>query len=718
MHTHLRRSTAFVAAAVTGIGVATAATAPAGAAPPQPNTPSGCQLANGIKHVVQIMFDNVHLTRDNPNVASDLEQMPHLLNFLERNGVMMANTHNVLVHTATNFVSNITGLYPDRTAITQSNSGSYYDPAGNTHTDVSFAYWTAPVYDPSGPSTDTGYNMRYTADRNNVPNNTNVNVPAPWVPYTRAGCNVGQVGMANTVLENTNIDIPTVFGPNSAQAAEAKANPTKAAADFVGFAVHCAKTSAMCATGQPDSLPDEPGGYTGYKALFGNAEVQPAISPSGPVKALNGTVITDGKGNVGFPGFDSLTPNNSLGYAAQMLEHGVQVANIYVSDAHSDHSAANTGDFGPGEQAYEQQLHAYDTGFQQFFTRLAADGITPANTLFDVTTDEGDHFSGSAPTPAGCTGMPGNYCTYSVKSEVSVNLPGLLATQKHDTTSFAIHNDPAPALWVTGNPARNDPSVRRLERDISSLRITNPLTGATDKVAYQMADPVEEKILHFVSSDAARTPTLTFFSGEDEYVTGGPPNCNSPCVSVSTKSPSFAWNHGGLWPDMQDIWAAYAGPGIRSRGVDRTTFTDQVDMRPTVLALTGLHDDYPVDGRVLVEITSPWALPRALREHAGTVRALGLVYKQILATTGPFAMDTLEASTRALASGSSSNDATYNRIEALLNALDTWRNRVADQIGGQLLDAAFHGRPVDERQARALIFEAYLLLAAARALGR
>ena len=41
------------------------------------NSPSG-----KIKHVVYIEFDNVHFTRDNPNVPSDLEQMPNLLNFL------------------------------------------------------------------------------------------------------------------------------------------------------------------------------------------------------------------------------------------------------------------------------------------------------------------------------------------------------------------------------------------------------------------------------------------------------------------------------------------------------------------------------------------------------------------------------------------------------------------------------------------------------------
>jgi hypothetical protein len=713
MHRTTTRLKAVLAVGATAAGLVAVATPAPASGSVTTSAVSSCHLANGIKHVIQIQFDNVHLTRDNPNVPSDLESMPHLYDFLKQNGVVLANTHDVLVHTATNFISNQTGLYPDRTGITQSNSFSYYDPAGATHTGVSFAYWTDPLYDPSGSPQDTRYNLEYTADRSTVPNGNDVNVPAPWVPYTRAGCNVGEVGMSNTVLENLATDIPTVFGAGSPQAAEAAANPAKATADIVGLAVHCAAGSSTCSGGQTDALPDEPGGYHGYRALFGNAEIQPVVSPSGPVQALNGSPIADSHGNAGFPGFDSLTATNSLGYAATLLEHGVQVDNIYLSDVHGDHTAARTGDLGPGEQTYVQQLQDYDTAFAQFLTRLAHDGITPANTLFSVTTDEGDHFSGSAPTPSTCTGAPGNYCTYSTKSEVNVNLPGLLATERGDTTPFAIHSDPAPALWVTGNPAPSSPAVRQLDRDILSLKVANPLTGGTDRVAYQLADPVEEKILHFVSSDAARTPTLTAFSGEDEYVGGGAPNCSKPCVYTSS---GFAWNHGGLWPDMQDIWSAYAGPGVRSRGVDHSTWSDQVDNRPTVLALAGLRDDYASDGRVLIEDLSPSALPKSLRVNRSGLLALGRVYKQLLAADGRFALDTLAASTAALGSGTATDDRRYRAVEAALSALDRLRDAVTAQMSSVLLGAAFDHASAGPRQVARLDLEGRALLAAAHRL--
>src|SRR5262249_21766354 len=51
------------------------------ASPPHGSHTSGCQLhsAKGdIQHVIYLIFDNVHFLRDNPNVPSDLEQMPNL----------------------------------------------------------------------------------------------------------------------------------------------------------------------------------------------------------------------------------------------------------------------------------------------------------------------------------------------------------------------------------------------------------------------------------------------------------------------------------------------------------------------------------------------------------------------------------------------------------------------------------------------------------------
>src|SRR4051794_12599890 len=303
----------------------------AGAAPPHAAPASGCTFANGIKHVIQIQFDNTHFLRDRGNVPSDLEQMPHLLNFIRGNGTLLTNDHTVLIsHTATGILSTLTGVYPDRMGQPVSNSFRYFTPAGTTNLGVSFAYWTAPLYDP-GPFGNTTFPPPTQTDFSPEMINENGKIaPAPWVPFTRAGCDVGQVATANTVLENTGIDIPTFFGPTSSEAIQAAGNSpgasaTQTFADYVGIGVHCAHDSAICAAGhsKPDLLPDEPGGYNDFNALMGARYVDPVIKPTGPMTDLDNHVIKDANNHIGFPGFDGMEATVSLSWILQMQKAGI-----------------------------------------------------------------------------------------------------------------------------------------------------------------------------------------------------------------------------------------------------------------------------------------------------------------------------------------------------------------------------------------------------------
>jgi len=82
------------------------------------NSPGG-----KITRVVYIIFDNVHLRRDNPNVPSDLEQMPNLLNFVQGKGVISGNHHTPLIsHTADDILTGLMGVYGDRHGSPISNS--------------------------------------------------------------------------------------------------------------------------------------------------------------------------------------------------------------------------------------------------------------------------------------------------------------------------------------------------------------------------------------------------------------------------------------------------------------------------------------------------------------------------------------------------------------------------------------------------------------------
>ena len=320
------------------------------------------------------------------------------------------------------------------------------------------------------------------------------------------------------------------------------------------------------------------------------------------IKKLDGTLIADPFNQPGFPGFDGLFASTTLSYIAQMQEAGIPVTFGYISDAHDNHGA--TGEihiaYGPGEPGYVAQLQAYDQAFAAFFDRLAADGIDKSNTLFVFTNEEGDHFAGSQPTPAGCDGV-NTPCSYTTVSEINGNLAGLLATQQGITTPFTVHSDMAPTIYITGNPVRTDPVTRNFGRALGQLTAVSPLTGQTDNLTVALADPVGMKTLHMVTADPQRTPTLVMFAHADYFFSAGAANCSSPCIFIPAPGNfTFAWNHGGIQPEIATTWLGLVGPGVRNLG-DSDTWADHTDTRTTMLSLLGRKDTYVHDGRVLID---------------------------------------------------------------------------------------------------------------------
>jgi hypothetical protein len=681
---------------------------------------ASCSLGNpAIKHVVYIQFDNFHLERDNPNVPSDLEQVPNLLNFMKNKGSLLTNHHTpVISHTADDILTSLTGVYGDRHGQPVSNAFGYFKADGTIGFSSSFAYWTDPSPEPSGAPIMVNENGTVTA--------------APWVPYTRSGCDVGQVSMANTILENTTSDITTVFGSGSPEATEAATDKTLAQADFVGIGVHCGYNSSLCtgnANARPDLLSDEAGGYTGYLALYGNKYLAATISPSAPITDLDGNPINDGKGHYGFPGFDGMTATNTLGYIATMLEKGIPVIYGYISDAHDNHvagtppcdaiSSTATCAFGPGESGYVAALASYNDAFGKFFDRLKADGIDETNTLFVISTEEQDHFAGTQnPTPAGCDGVT-TPCTYNHTpntastrnvanvGEVNVNLSRLLNTEKANTTPFSIHSDLAPTFYINNNPAQTDVVTRQLERDVASLTTYNPYKGVTENLVDYVADQAGMKMLHMVTSDNARTPNFVAFQKGDyySYAYGTTPCVETnytDCVAISS---GYAYNHGGYQPEITTLWLGMVGPGVDvgNGSTDGKTWTDEADIRPTMLRLVGLTDTYQHDGRVIVESLQDSALPGTLTGLNGkSYKRLSQAYKQINSAMGELGLATLKASTIAL-TGNDANDGTYTSCTAQINQWTQTRNDLASQMKTMLDNAAFHGVPINRPAADKLI---------------
>jgi hypothetical protein len=635
---------------------------------------TGCQLAAGIRHVIYLQFDNVHLSRDQPTVPSDLEQMPHLFDFLKQNGTVLAATHTPLIaHTAGDLLTSLTGLYPDQDGQAVSNSWRYFSPDGSLGTGHSFTYWTSRVYGDAPSPTDTALNV-VTSDGRNT--------PAPWVPFTRAGCDVGSVaGPAGLGLQN-GADVTDVFGAGSGEAAEASTNPRAAYADYVGLSVHCAAASPLCSTrhgGVPDRLPDEPGGYEGFRALFGQRHLAPGI----PVPP--------------FQGFDAMTPSATLADVAAMQEHGVPVTFAYLSDAHDPRDGSRA--FGPGEPGYVAQLRQYDQGFAGFLARLASDGIDDRDTLFVVGADEGDVFVGSSPEPAGCDGVH-TPCRYARTGEVQVDLRGLLAGEHVSIPAYGIHEDSAPAIWVSGNPDPGSAAVRALGRGIGRLEVTNPYGGAREPLARFLADRSELKLLHMVAGDPARVPDLVLFARPDYYAVDGPATCTpSSCAHVDSQS---AYNHGDVDPAINTTWVAFAGPGVARRGVDRSVWADETDTRPTLLALTGLRDSYRHDGRVLSEVL--------LHSLGHPYEQLAQSLERIDSPVGPLGLASLALATSAIESDTPV-DGVYRAYLTRTASLTARRAALAGTILGQLEAAAFSGRPLSAETARTESAQADALVA-------
>jgi hypothetical protein len=469
-------------------------------------------------------------------------------------------------------------------------------------------------------------------------------------------------------------------------------------------AIHCAATSTLCSAangGFPDKLPWEPNadgspaitdsvtgtstGYEGYNALFGHKYVTQAfqllglgntvLDSNGNLKDINGNVMVDdfpaGTLTPGFPGF-SLAPQYSLGYVADMLEAGVPVVYSYIITPHRPLPVnpygygfpSDPGDYGPGEAHYVQTLQQYDDAFDKFFTRLANDGITPANTLFVITAEEGDHVVAANPTNPGCDGVT-TPCTYgntpgNEVGELNLNFRGLLQAETGITTPASVNSDDAPDIYLTGNPVPNDPTLRAFERASGTLTVANPISGATDTLAQDMANPAEFKMLHMQTFDPLRTPSFTMFANPDYFVTGSTACGTSatPATSCVAQQPGFAWNHGDVQPQITTIWLGVAGPGVNSAGLDKTTWSDHTDIRPTMLALLGLQDDYQSEGRVLANELHTSALPSGVRKSGEEFAELASAYKRITAPVGELGLASLKVSTAAIAG----SDAKYGLL--------------------------------------------------------
>jgi hypothetical protein len=338
-------------------------------------------------------------------------------------------------------------------------------------------------------------------------------------------------------------------------------------------------------------------------------------------------------------------------------------------------------------------------------------------------------FPGFSPTPAQTlaymadmqeAGIPVTYGYISDMHERKAGTSGCTTvTATSSGTQFDIEPQGA-AIYVHGQPAANDPAVRQLERDTATMTGNNPFTGnPNEPITKYQAGALEQRVLHIATSDPLRTPTYTLFPMPDFFFGTSGPN-----VAVNS---SFAYDHGYYSPNIDVTWAAFAGPGVAVRGVDGPqpaqgnesndpnstntvpqastvgTWVEETDIRPTLLHLVGLHDDYQSDGHVITQALT--SVPGGLQGLDDLIAA----YDQINSSVGQFATDTLLADSAALASGSAADDTRYVAEQSALAELATERDQLATEIK-QMLTAATDGAHPNRGQVQSKLVRARNIL--------
>jgi hypothetical protein len=651
---------------------------------------AACELhanGNAIKRVVHIQLDNLHIDRDEPNVPSDLELMPHLREFFVADGTIGGNHQASLpAQPAPEIFTVLTGLLGDRTGIAVGDSYGSFQSDGSVAFASAFAYWTAIGGDGKPLMlADTGKML-----------------PAPWVPFTRAGCDVGVFATVGLALQRPDLEVANVLG--ASDAGTTARDPGLAEAALFGIAIHCTRGSPRCSSAhaRPDLLPDEPGGYLGFNALFGNRDVQPSVSPEGPVADLDGEVIANGAGQPGFPDAPP-TATQSLGYAAAMLQAGVPVIYVSIGDAHRTSRRARA--YGPGESDHVARLAADDAAFATFIGRLAAIGITKRDTLFIVVSTGNDHFIGGPPLSADCDGLHAP-CGYGPTGAIDAAIDRLLATERRNVTTFDIQPGHTPPFYIRGNPQPADPLVRILEQDVSKLTALNPLTGKTDRLAAMVADRAELRLMHMITASPARSPNFMMFgdSGYRFRAAASQADCAAP-PACAAADPDAAWARGDVQQMTGGSWFGMAGPGVASLG-QTDILSDHADLRPTMLALLGLSDSYAHDGVVLAATIDDNALPPGLAQSREAYGALARAFRDVNAPLGPLGRAGLALSTQAI----KGTDSPYQRYLDAIDVITTQRDAVGQQMRTLLDDAAFARRPIDPARATALSGRAKMLI--------
>ena len=578
--------------------------------------------------------------------------MPHLLNFLKGNGTLFTNDHTILIsHTAGGILSSLTGLYPDRNGQTVSNSYDYFKQrrrAARSRRRSSTG--RTPVDGDERPAAEHGH---ATAARRR---------PRRGCTYTRAGCDVGGVSARRTSSSRTTRPTPTGDMTQRLRRGLARVergerpNAQLAQTDFVGIAIHCAQAHARLRrqrrTRSRTTLPDEPGRLHGFKALFGAKYVDPAITGGQPcVKATRRHSRSPTRSaTAASPASTGCSRRTRSATSRRCRRTACPVTYaLHLGRARQPH-ARRRGRPGPGEARLQAAAEAdYDDGVRDVLPAArSSDGIDKSNTLFVVTVDEGDHFAGGVGHAAAGDGsldlrrtrrartrpddVPGEPDRRGQREHQARCCPR--ASRRSTSTSTTPRRSTSTASRHRTDPAVRQARARRRRRDRARpvrqrRRAQTPIAerarrpGRGEDAAHGQRRSEADADVHDVRQRRLLLPDVELARRARRRARPASTRA-SPGTTATSRTRSATPG------------SASSGPASRATASTDTTWTDHVDVRPTINALLGLSDDYdarrPRDHR---RSSTHKATPRL--DTARRSPSSGDAYKQINAPFGQFA---------------------------------------------------------------------------------
>ena len=416
-----------------------------------------------------------------------------------------------------------------------------------------------------------------------------------------------------------------------------------------------------------------------------------------------------------------------------MQEPGIPVTFGYLSDAHDAHGKAGEIHiaYGPGETGLPRAAASTTTTRSRgFFDRLKNDGITKDNTLFVVTVEEGDHFAGTAPdaavrrrhgrpapTAQRATRHRGQRRPEAARRDLQREprherddelqrplrpgaerlrhrQPGArLVDRAHARAGDGRHEREEPALGQAGEPVRGDGRPGRGE---DPPHVDRRPDAAADVHAVRAGRLLPERLV----DGAVREQRPERLRVPAEHGALRRRRSRGTTAASSRRSATRG--------------SAGSGRGSRRRASTDKVWTDHTDVRPTILALLGLKDDYVSDGRVDTEFLKGDAMPKSLngRQGRGARRRPG---RRSTRRSGRSRPTRSPRRPGALASHTLRRRHVHEDRERDPGS-DAERDALASKIRLALWNAEFNGQKIDEKHAKNWIGLANDLLGRAHAL--